>query len=118
MAEDTSDTKNDQTHHTSDTSHNCSDTSHCGSDTSPACKFHSIYDVKEEIGRGMSSVVRRCVNRRTGEEFAVKIIDVEGCHGDVKKDSDLRSVIRNEIRILQELKGGVFPFFLITGTKK
>ena len=105
MAEDTSDTKNDQTHHTSDTSH-------CGSDTSPACKFHSIYDVKEEIGRGMSSVVRRCVNRRTGEEFAVKIIDVEGCHGDVKKDSDLRSVIRNEIRILQELKGGVSPFYV------
>ena len=27
-----------------------------------ASKFHSLYDTKEEIGRGMSSVVRRCVN--------------------------------------------------------
>lgn len=28
------------------------------------------------LGRGISSVVRRCLNRESGHEFAVKIIDL------------------------------------------
>jgi len=75
--------------------------------TNQASKFHSLYDTKEEIGRGMSSVVRRCIHRSTGKEYAVKIIDLCKEEDDLEhhKDTDLRSVTRNEIRILQELKG-------------
>lgn len=35
-----------------------------------------MYVLQEEIGRGAFSVVHRCTNRVTGEDFAVKIIDL------------------------------------------
>ncbi|XP_052830557.1 peripheral plasma membrane protein CASK isoform X3 [Octopus bimaculoides] len=38
--------------------------------------FSSIYDLQEVIGRGPFSVVRRCVHRESGQQFAVKIVDV------------------------------------------
>ncbi|XP_022919470.1 peripheral plasma membrane protein CASK isoform X2 [Onthophagus taurus] len=38
--------------------------------------FDDIYDLCEEIGRGPFSIVRRCIHRQTGQQFAVKIIDV------------------------------------------
>ena len=34
------------------------------------------YEPLEVLGRGISSVVRRCLKRDTGEQFAVKIIDL------------------------------------------
>ncbi|PAA70243.1 hypothetical protein BOX15_Mlig005291g1 [Macrostomum lignano] len=38
-------------------------------------KFGDLYDLKEEIGRGAFSIVRRCVQKTTGLEFAAKIIN-------------------------------------------
>ncbi|ULT96952.1 hypothetical protein L3Y34_005045 [Caenorhabditis briggsae] len=43
-----------------------------------ACtKFSDNYDVKEELGKGAFSVVRRCVHKTTGLEFAAKIINTK-----------------------------------------
>eukprot|EP00127_Corallochytrium_limacisporum_P000374 Clim_evm69s11 gene=Clim_evmTU69s11 len=38
-------------------------------------EFYEKYQLKEVLGRGLSSTVRRCRNKMTGEEFAVKILD-------------------------------------------
>ncbi|CAC42324.1 Calcium/calmodulin-dependent protein kinase type II [Caenorhabditis elegans] len=40
-------------------------------------KFSDNYDVKEELGKGAFSVVRRCVHKTTGLEFAAKIINTK-----------------------------------------
>ncbi|XP_009248931.1 phosphorylase b kinase gamma catalytic chain, liver/testis isoform isoform X3 [Pongo pygmaeus] len=45
-------------------------------DWAAAKEFYQKYDPKDVIGRGVSSVVRRCVHRATGHEFAVKIMEV------------------------------------------
>jgi len=38
--------------------------------------FHQKYEVKEELGRGLTSVVYKCVDRYTSQQNAVKIIDL------------------------------------------
>ncbi|XP_051569009.1 peripheral plasma membrane protein CASK-like isoform X5 [Myxocyprinus asiaticus] len=38
--------------------------------------FEDVYELCEVIGKGPFSVVRRCINRDTGQRFAVKIVDV------------------------------------------
>ncbi|XP_077583892.1 peripheral plasma membrane protein CASK isoform X17 [Stigmatopora nigra] len=38
--------------------------------------FEDVYELCEVIGKGPFSVVRRCMNRETGQQFAVKIVDV------------------------------------------
>ncbi|CAJ0580389.1 unnamed protein product, partial [Mesorhabditis spiculigera] len=40
-------------------------------------KFSDNYDVKEELGKGAFSVVRRCVHKSTAAEFAAKIINTK-----------------------------------------
>ena len=46
--------------------------------------------------RGLSSVVRKCVNRETGREFAVKIIDMQ-------LDENISHSIVAEIEVLTSL---------------
>lgn len=44
----------------------------------PVCtKFSDNYELKEELGKGAFSVVKRCVQRHTGLEFASKIINTK-----------------------------------------
>lgn len=38
-------------------------------------RFSDNYDLKEELGKGAFSIVRRCVQKSTGIEFAAKIIN-------------------------------------------
>ncbi|KAH8864865.1 Calcium/calmodulin-dependent protein kinase type II alpha chain [Schistosoma japonicum] len=45
--------------------------------TSVLPRFSELYDLKEEIGRGAFSIVRRCVQLSTGLEFAAKIINTK-----------------------------------------
>ncbi|XP_046667366.1 calcium/calmodulin-dependent protein kinase type II alpha chain isoform X9 [Homalodisca vitripennis] len=43
-----------------------------------ACtRFSDNYDLKEELGKGAFSVVRRCVQKSSGQEFAAKIINTK-----------------------------------------
>ncbi|XP_076766204.1 calcium/calmodulin-dependent protein kinase II isoform X15 [Xylocopa sonorina] len=46
--------------------------------TPSACtRFSDNYDLREELGKGAFSVVRRCVQKSTGHEFAAKIINTK-----------------------------------------
>lgn len=63
---------------------------------SEAAEFYNKYEPKEILGRGLSSVVRRCVHRETGREFAVKIIDMH-------MDEAVRQSIVAEIDVLTHL---------------
>lgn len=74
-----------------------------GNSFEKAKEFYEKYDPKEQIGRGMSSVVKRCIHRKTGVECAVKIIDIAG--EDTADSEDLLSITHNEIRILREMTG-------------
>ncbi|GMR47752.1 hypothetical protein PMAYCL1PPCAC_17947 [Pristionchus mayeri] len=48
-----------------------------GTMNAASTKFSDNYDVKEELGKGAFSVVRRCVMKANGNEFAAKIINTK-----------------------------------------
>ncbi|XP_026668251.1 calcium/calmodulin-dependent protein kinase type II alpha chain isoform X22 [Ceratina calcarata] len=45
--------------------------------TAICTRFSDEYELHEELGKGAFSVVRRCVQRNTGHEFAAKIINTK-----------------------------------------
>lgn len=65
------------------------------------------------ILRGISSTVRRCIEKETGVEFAAKIIDLSA-------DGDNKSATMEEVRILRLVSGHPYisksniPFRLFT----
>ncbi|ESO08216.1 hypothetical protein HELRODRAFT_185431 [Helobdella robusta] len=63
--------------------------------------FYAKYDAKEILGKGASSVVRRCVEKSTHKEFAVKIIDItnEGDGSLIMENQRLETL--KEIQILR-----------------
>lgn len=58
-------------------------------DREKAREFYLQYEPKEVLGKGISSVVRRCVEKSTGKEYAVKIVEYSG---DELKESTLREI--------------------------
>jgi phosphorylase kinase gamma subunit len=66
-------------------------------DREKAREFYSKYEPKEVLGKGISSVVRRCVEKSTGKEYAVKIVEYSGPEF---QESTLR-----EIQIMRSIGG-------------
>merc|ERR1712106_709292 len=60
--------------------------------------FGQLYDLKEELGKGAFSVVKRCVHRKNGENYAVKVISTAKL---TKRDFDK---LEREARICQRLR--------------
>ncbi|RWS15625.1 phosphorylase b kinase gamma catalytic chain: skeletal muscle/heart isoform-like isoform X1 [Dinothrombium tinctorium] len=73
-------------------------------DKSVARDFYAKYEPKEVLGRGVSSTVRRCIEKESGKEFAAKIIDVSGDLED-SQGLTLRQATRREISILRIVAG-------------
>ncbi|GAV04402.1 hypothetical protein RvY_14685 [Ramazzottius varieornatus] len=68
--------------------------------------FQAKYTIKEVLGRGASSVVKRCVEKATGKEFAVKIVDLTGdSMTDTDDVTELYNGTINEISVLRLLAG-------------
>lgn len=72
-------------------------------DKDAAKGFYAKYEPKEILGRGISSTVRRCIEKETGKEYAAKIIDLstsDGIH-----DSSTLENTKQEISILRHVAG-------------
>uniref|UniRef100_A0A8C7H4A0 phosphorylase kinase n=1 Tax=Oncorhynchus kisutch TaxID=8019 RepID=A0A8C7H4A0_ONCKI len=70
-----------------------------------AKEFYQKYDPKEVIGRGVSSVVRRCVHKHTGQELAVKIIEITAEKMTAQQLEEVKSSTLKEIQVLNMVKG-------------
>ncbi|XP_043257369.1 phosphorylase kinase gamma isoform X2 [Colletes latitarsis] len=72
-------------------------------DKDAAKGFYAKYEPKEILGRGISSTVRRCIEKETGIEYAAKIIDISNetnDDGNTMKDATLQ-----EVHILRRVAG-------------
>ncbi|XP_032526426.1 phosphorylase b kinase gamma catalytic chain, liver/testis isoform isoform X2 [Danaus plexippus] len=74
-------------------------------DKDAAKEFYAKYEPKEIIGRGISSTVRRCVEKETGKEYAVKIIDLSQESQDGVDTHTMRDATRQEVNILRMVAG-------------
>ncbi|XP_056643992.1 phosphorylase b kinase gamma catalytic chain, skeletal muscle/heart isoform [Diorhabda carinulata] len=72
-------------------------------DKDAAKEFYAKYEPKEILGRGISSTVRRCIEKETGKEFAAKIIDLSTSDG--INDSSTLEGTKQEVNILRHVAG-------------
>ena len=77
-----------------------------------ALDFRNKYDVRERLGKGLSSVVYGCVDKTTGKEYAVKMMDISQEH----INADGMGIVQQsheEIRLLKLVEGHNFIIRLI-----
>ena len=70
-----------------------------------ASEFYDNYEPREQLGSGGSSIVRRCISKENGQEYAVKIIDLTGGQGSSHQDQDIVRFVENEISLLKRVSG-------------
>lgn len=66
--------------------------------------FYAKYEPKEILGRGISSTVRRCIDKETGIEYAAKIIDISS-DPDGAGPTSLYHATKREIEVLRKVAG-------------
>lgn len=72
-------------------------------DRDAAKGFYAKYEPKEVLGRGGCSVVRRCIEKETGQQFAAKIIDLSDSSTDGVYEATMR-----EVEVLRLVAGHPF----------
>ncbi|TKR77376.1 hypothetical protein L596_018363 [Steinernema carpocapsae] len=65
--------------------------------------FYSAYELKEVLGRGLASTVRRCVEKGSGKTFAAKIVDVSTERQSEKEAERLLQETLSEVKLLKLL---------------
>lgn len=76
-------------------------------DKNVARDFYAKYEPKEILGKGVSSTVRRCIEKDTGKEYAAKIIDISADTDDSSMVS-LKEATLREISTLRLVAGHPF----------
>ncbi|XP_011648390.1 phosphorylase b kinase gamma catalytic chain, skeletal muscle/heart isoform isoform X2 [Pogonomyrmex barbatus] len=72
-------------------------------DKDAAKGFYAKYEPKEILGRGISSTVRRCIEKETGIEYAAKIIDISN---EINEDGHtMKDATLQEVQILRRVAG-------------
>lgn len=60
---------------------------------------------KKNFFRGVSSVVRRCIRKQTGQELAVKIIEITAEKMTEQQLEEVKNSTLKEIHVLNIIKG-------------
>jgi phosphorylase kinase gamma subunit len=71
-------------------------------DQDAAKEFYAKYEPKEILGRGISSTVRRCIEKETGKAYAAKIIDLSNDGGE---GISAKEATKQEVAILRHVAG-------------
>ncbi|KAF7993302.1 hypothetical protein HCN44_006362 [Aphidius gifuensis] len=74
-------------------------------DKDAAKGFYAKYEPKEILGRGISSTVRRCIEKETGIEYAAKIIDISNEPHDGVEGHTMMEATMQEVQILRQVAG-------------
>ncbi|KAF8356628.1 hypothetical protein PRIPAC_91623 [Pristionchus pacificus] len=67
--------------------------------------FYVDFEAKDILGRGLASTVRKCLEKATGKNFAVKIVDITTDKQSDEEANRLREETESEVALLRELHG-------------
>ncbi|VDN05704.1 unnamed protein product [Thelazia callipaeda] len=68
-------------------------------------EFYKAFEVKDVLGNGLASTVRLCIEKGTGLEFAVKIVDISTERQTEAEARQLYNETISEVNLLRQLSG-------------